>query len=290
MHYRVSHRTTYEYADPVAFCQNKAHLTPRRGPGQQVPSTAMVVVPRPSVLVHRLDFYGNTVTFFAVQEPHRLLDVHVVSDVLVLPVPIPANTPRWDTVGPLLSGDLSAAGLEASEFLHPSLHVQVGADLRDYAAPSFPKGRPLLEAVLDLNARIHRDFKYKPLATTVSTPVRDVLRMREGVCQDFAHLMIACLRSVGLPARYVSGYIRTHPRPGQPRLVGADASHAWVAAYCPGFGWIDFDPTNNKIPTDEHITVAWGRDYSDVSPMRGVLLGGSGQSLKVSVDVEPRGA
>lgn len=287
MRYRVSHRTVYEYADPVAFCQNQAHMTPREHASQRVASVRMTVSPRPAVLTNRLDFYGNTATFFAVQEPHVLLEVDVVSEVAVSAAPIPGNTPRWDTVGPLLAGDLSTAGLEASEFLHPSPHVQVGADLREYAAPSFPKGRPLLEAALDLNARIFRDFKYKPLATTVSTPVREVLRTREGVCQDFAHLMIACLRSVGLPARYVSGYIRTTPRAGQRRLVGADASHAWASVYCPGSGWIDFDPTNNKIPTDEHITVAWGRDYADVSPIRGVLLGGSGQTLKVSVDVQP---
>ena len=160
-------------------------------------------------------------------------------------------------------------------------------ELAAYASESFPRNRPLLEAVLDLTARIHHDFRFDPKATEVTTPVETFFEKRRGVCQDFSHLQIACMRSLGLPARYISGYLRTLPPKGRPRLVGADASHAWCSAWCPGFGWVDFDPTNNCIPTDGHITLAWGRDYSDVSPIRGVLLGGAKHSLKVGVDVMP---
>jgi transglutaminase-like putative cysteine protease len=165
--------------------------------------------------------------------------------------------------------------------------VPLEGDLRAYAQPSFPSGRPWLAGVLDLTQRIHRDFQYDSAATTVNTPVADVLKVRRGVCQDFAHLQIACLRSVGLPARYVSGYLLTVPPAGQPRLVGADASHAWLAAFCPEVGWIDFDPTNNQIPSTRYITLAWGRDYSDVCPIKGVLVGGGQHRMRVAVDVVP---
>jgi transglutaminase-like putative cysteine protease len=179
------------------------------------------------------------------------------------------------------------AALEAAEFLFDSPLIKSNDDFADYSRPSFPKGRPILEAVQDLSERIHKDFKFDPSATDVSTPVTQVLKDRRGVCQDFAHLQIACLRSIGLPARYVSGYLNTIPPPGQPKLAGADASHAWVSFYCDAHGWIDIDPTNNQIPNLQHITVGWGRDYSDVSPVRGVVLGSAGHALKVSVDVRP---
>ena len=195
------------------------------------------------------------------------------------------ETASWDQVRNLSRGVQIGAALEASEFLYDSPLIKMDDAFAEYAAASFPKSRPTLAAVLDLTRRIHDDFSFDQEATTVSTPVRDVLKKRRGVCQDFAHLQIACLRSLGLPARYVRGYLRTYPPPGKERLVGADVSHAWLSVYCPGAGWLDVDPTNNVFPSDRHVTVAWGRDYSDVSPIRGVVLGGGGHELKVSVDV-----
>jgi transglutaminase-like putative cysteine protease len=183
--------------------------------------------------------------------------------------------------------DRSAEGLEACQFAFDSSSIKVNAELASYAVPSFAPGRPLLEAALDLTGRIHRDFRYDPSATSLATPLEEVLALRRGVCQDFAHLQIGCLRSLGLSARYVSGYLHTVPPAGSARLVGADASHAWVSLYCPGLGWIDLDPTNDMIPQEMHIVLAWGRDYDDVSPIKGVNLGGGRQSVRVAVSVTP---
>jgi transglutaminase-like putative cysteine protease len=217
------------------------------------------------------------------------LVVHVESEVAVTSrhYPTPSDTMPWEAARKQMRGDLTPQGLEAFELVFDSPYVPRSNELSDYALPSFTPGRPFLEAVLDLNSRIHKDFKYAPSTTTISTPIAEVMKMRRGVCQDFAHLMIGCLRSMGLAARYVSGYLRTTPPPGRPRLIGADASHAWCAVYFPGIGWLDFDPTNNSTPRASHITLGWGRDYSDVSPIRGVILGGGGQSIGVSVDVAP---
>jgi len=201
--------------------------------------------------------------------------------------PIFSECPSWETVRDTVPSDHTPDGLDAYQFVFDSIRVSAKPDLADYARQSFPRERPLLEAVFDLTTRIYQDFRFDPKATEVTTPVETFFEKRRGVCQDFSHLQIACMRSLGLPARYVSGYLRTLPPPGKARLVGADASHAWSSAWCPGFGWVDFDPTNNCIPTDGHITLAWGRDYSDVSPIRGVLLGGAKHSLKVGVDVMP---
>jgi transglutaminase-like putative cysteine protease len=209
------------------------------------------------------------------------LEVHAV------PLPPFSESPAWETVRDSVPGDHSEEGLNAYQFVFDSIRVSAKPELATYARDSFPPGRPLLEAVFDLTARIHQDFRFDPKATEVTTPVETFFEKRRGVCQDFSHLQIACMRSLGLPARYVSGYLRTLPPPGRPRLVGSDASHAWCAAWCPRFGWVDFDPTNNCVPSDGHITLAWGRDYSDVSPIRGVLLGGAKHSLKVGVDVMP---
>jgi transglutaminase-like putative cysteine protease len=229
------------------------------------------------------------VTFFAVQEPHRTLTVTARSTVEVTPRegPSPDHTPAWETIRDTLRHDRSAAVLEAYQYLFDSPHITCSARLRHYAAPSFRPGQPLFGAVFDLTRRIHTDFTYDPQATSVSTPLHDVLRARRGVCQDFAQVQIGCLRTLGLAARYVSGYLVTQPPPGEPRLVGADASHAWVSVYCPGYGWIDVDPTNNVLPSERHITVALGRDYSDVSPIKGILLGGGQHTMRVAVDVVP---
>jgi transglutaminase-like putative cysteine protease len=186
-----------------------------------------------------------------------------------------------------LPADLSPAGLDAYQFVFESPRIKPGALFAVYASSSFPPGRALTDSLLDFTARIHNDFRFDSKATNVRTAPEEVLRLRRGVCQDFAHLQVACLRSIGLAARYVSGYLRTYPPPGRPRLVGADASHAWVSVYCPGAGWLDVDPTNNLIPFQSHVTLAWGRDYGDVSPVRGVILGGRDHKLEVGVDMEP---
>jgi transglutaminase-like putative cysteine protease len=287
--FRIIHKTVYSYSSMVTLCHNKAHLTPRDTPFQRCHSNRFQIHPQPSVFTQRADFFGNQTSFFTVQQNHDQLIVNVESEVAVAArsYPVPAETMPWEMVRRSLRGDLTHQGLESFELVFDSPHVTRSQELVDYATPSFGRERPLLEAVLDLNARINRDFKYAPMTTSVSTPISEVLRQRRGVCQDFAHLMIGCLRSMGLAARYVSGYLRTTPPPGRPRLVGADASHAWMAVFFPGIGWLDFDPTNNSTPGGSHITLGWGRDYSDVSPIRGVILGGGGQHIGVSVDVSP---
>ena len=225
--------------------------------------------------------------FFTVQEPHRQLIVRAEHTTEIEPYwgPDPAQTPAWEDVRDQLALARDAEALDAYQYVFDSPYVRVSADLAAYAAPSFWPRRPILEAALDLTARIHSEFRYDPKATTLSTTLAEVLAGRHGVCQDFAHLEIGCLRSLGLAARYVSGYLLTQPPEGTERLIGADASHAWLSSWCPGFGWIDVDPTNNLIPSAEHILLGWGRDYDDVSPIKGVILGGGEHQVRVSVDV-----
>ncbi len=287
MQYQVTHTTTYEYSEPVSLCQNLAHLTPRDVPGQQCLRTALSIAPQPAVLSDRLDYFGNPSTFFAVQEPHREL-VATATHLIRLaprPAPDPAASPPWEEVRDLLPADRGPATLEAYQFVFGSRYTPPGQELAAYAAHSFAPGRPLLEGVLDLTARVHRDFVYDPRATTVATPLNEVFAKRRGVCQDFAHLELACLRSLGLAARYVSGYLCTTPAPGQRRLLGADATHAWLSVWCPCQGWVDMDPTNDLVPSDKHILLAWGRDYDDVSPIKGVILGGGQHAVRVAVEV-----
>ena len=289
MIYRVQHTSTYAYTEVVSICHNELHLRPHNSVLQTCSAYELAVRPRPAVSTHHTDYFGNHVTFLALQEPHRSLTVMARSTVAVHPrdLPSPAETPAWDMVRDCLRQERTPAELDAYQYVFDSPYIASGAALRRYAIASFPAGRPLLAAVLDLARRIHTDFTYDPKATSVSTPLDEVLHNRRGVCQDFAQVQIGCLRTLGLAARYVSGYLVTQPPPGQPHLVGADASHAWVSVYCPGFGWIDVDPTNNVLPSDRHITVALGRDYSDVSPIKGVFLGGGQHTVKVAVDVVP---
>lgn len=289
--YRITHVTTYDYSDPVALCQNVAHLVPRSGAGQTVRDTALSVSPTPAVMDQRVDYFGNAVHYFAIQEPHRRLVVRATHEVTVSPPtpPAAAFTPPWETVRDRLHADRSASWLDACQFSYDSLYVRTDAKYAAYAESSFPPGRPILAAVLDLTRRIHAEFVYDPRATTVATPVSEVFTTRRGVCQDFAHFQLACLRSLGLAARYVSGYLATVPAPGKPRLVGADASHAWVSVFCGDADWVDLDPTNDVIPSDRHVLIAWGRDYEDVSPLKGVILGGGKHAVRVSVDVSPQG-
>ncbi len=289
MLYRVTHANTYTYTEPVSLGHNLFHLTARDTPRQTCLHSQVLIQPVPAVSATRTDFFGNTATFFTLQEPHTRLAVTAVNltRLRLDPAPDPALTPPWEEVFGQLARPVAADDLDACQFLFGSPYIKENPDLADYARPSFAPGRPILDAVLDLTGRIHTDFRYDKNATTTATPLEDVFHNRHGVCQDFAHVQIACLRSLGLAARYVSGYLLTTPPPGQPRLVGADASHAWVSVYCPGFGWIDVDPTNNLIPLDKHIVLAWGRDYGDVSPIKGVILGGGKQVVTVAVDVIP---
>jgi transglutaminase-like putative cysteine protease len=287
--YRVRHVTTYAYEDPVSVSHHLLRLTPRNLPGQVCRETQISILPEPSVTTTGSDYFGNIQTFFTLQEPHDSLIVEAASELEVHAAEPPdlSASPPWETVVESLVTDHSEGGLDAYQFVFDSQRLAASRELADYARSAFPTGRPLLQAVLELMRKIHRDFRFDAKATEVSTPVQEFFQKRRGVCQDFAHLQIACLRSLSLPARYVSGYLRTLPPPGQPRLVGADASHAWCSAWSPGAGWVDFDPTNNCVPTDGHITVAWGRDYSDVSPIHGVLLGGAKHTLDAGVDVLP---
>lgn len=289
MRYHVRHTTTYTYTETVSVAHNELHLRPRDLWHQTCGAFELEMEPQPTVLSQGSDYFGNHTTFVILQEPHRDLTVTGRSTVEVTPAVYPdfATTPTWDHVREWLRGDRQAATLEAYQFVFDSPLTRGWSALRRYAASSFPAGRPLLAAVWELTGRIHTDFAYDATATSVSTPLREVWRTHRGVCQDFAHLQIACLRALGLAARYVSGYLVTQPPPGQPHLIGADASHAWLAVYCPGHGWIDMDPTNNLLPAEEHITVAFGRDYSDVPPIKGVFLGGGDHTMTVAVDVAP---
>lgn len=287
MIYRINHTTTYSYSDPVSLCQNLCRLTPRPGAQQRCLQSHLLVIPQPAVLTSDTDYFGNPTTFFSVQEPHQQLTVTATHVAQITPYPPPdsAGTLPWEEIRDCLASDRGPLVLEAYQFVFDSPLIPTHAELADYAAISFTTGRPMFEAALDLTRRIHTDFRYDPRATTVTTPLRTVFANRRGVCQDFAHLEIACLRSIGLAARYVSGYLCTTPPPGQPHLIGADASHAWLSIYCPRSGWIDLDPTNNQVPSDKHILLAWGRDYDDVSPIKGVILGGGHHTVHVAVDV-----
>lgn len=287
MDYSVTHRTTYRYGTDVAVSHHLGRLHPRELPWQQVGDFALQVEPAPTALDERIDFYGNPTSYFSIGSPHEKLIVTARSRVRVAAplLPIATQTPPWEMVRQRCASDVLMPDSAVGEFRFNSPHITRRPAFADYAAPSFPRECPLLQGVCDLTARIYRDFKFDARATTTATPIDEVLVHRRGVCQDFAHLAIACLRSLGLPARYVSGYLETQPPPGRPRLVGADASHAWFSVWCPAHGWIDADPTNNILPGDRHITIAWGRDFSDVSPLRGVVVGGRDHSLGVSVDV-----
>ncbi|MDQ2642824.1 MAG: transglutaminase family protein [Myxococcota bacterium] len=287
MRYLVRHTTSYEYSEPVSICHNEARLVPRQTPHQRPVVSRLVVEPSTPTLTSDTDYFGNVVHFFTLEEAHVRLSVSAISEVDLVPFEPPPlmSSPAWDGVRDRIRRDRSPEGLCALELTLESPHVRRADPLIEYAAPSFPPGRPLLDAVLELTRRIHADFAYEPGSTTIATPIDRVLESRRGVCQDFAHLQIGMLRSLGIPARYVSGYVHNTPPPGRPRLVGADASHAWLSAWCPGFGFVDFDPTNGSIPSDEHVTLAWGRDFSDTSPLRGVILGGGQHLVRVGVEV-----
>jgi transglutaminase-like putative cysteine protease len=288
MQYRVIHITEYRYGLPVTVSHSALHMLPRKVPTQNWTSFDLSITPTPDVLVRREDYFGNPAAYISVQQPHTQMTIKSQGVVQVqMRMPMLQNMSRpWEQVRDKLILDLSPDGLDAYQYTFDSQLAPGLELLKDYTLKSFTPGRPILDAANDLTMRINRDFKFDPTSTDIFTTVQKVFEQRSGVCQDFAHLMTACLRSLDLPARYVSGYLRTLPAPGKPRLIGADASHAWVAVYCPDNGWVDFDPTNAQVVNDQHITLAWGRDFADVSPVKGVVLGGGRHQISVSVDVE----
>lgn len=288
MTYRIVHKTIYKYKSPVSFGDHVACLTPRNLPHHRCLKNEIQITPG-AVCRKRADYFGNQICFFTVEEPHHQLVVEAYSEVKIddhAKPDLDASAP-WEEVARSLPQARTLAALDAYQFVFESPRIRPSKEFASYASQSFRAGRPFGQALLDLTARIHNEFRFDAKATSVRTPAEEVLRTRRGVCQDFAHLQIACLRSLRLPARYVSGYLRTYPPPGRERLVGADVSHAWVSAYSAETGWVDLDPTNNVIPSYNHVILGWGRDYGDVSPLRGLILGGREHTLKVSVDVEP---
>jgi transglutaminase-like putative cysteine protease len=285
MKYRVSHISNYAYGSPVDLAAHMLHLRPRPLPWQKVISDRILTEPSGARRRDAEDHFGNMVTWLFLDRPHADFIVTAESVVEVSYPKPPDDTPAWETVAEIAHG--GAAGSDA-EYRFDSPMAPAVAEASSYARESFKIGRPILDALCDLNNRIYKEFRFRAGVTTISTPVSQVMKRREGVCQDFSHLMVSALRGLGLPARYNSGYIRTRPPPGQKRRQGADQSHAWVGAWLgPEHGWVDLDPTNGIVVKDEHVLLGWGRDYGDVSPVQGVILGGGAHHLKVAVDLEP---
>jgi transglutaminase-like putative cysteine protease len=290
--YWVEHETRDLHSRRASTSRHVACLKPRPSPRQTLQEHDLTVEPTPDEMSERIDYFGNTLHHFAIMAPYvemRVLSRSVV-DVRARGQEIdPDAGPSWEEVEQQEHFKRGRPVHTDAQYRHASPFINFDESLASYARPSFVPGRPFVAAAVDLMHRIHGEFRFDPGATTIKTPVTRVLAERHGVCQDFAHLMIGCVRSLGLPARYVSGYLLTDPPPGQARLVGADASHAWLSVRDPQLGWIDLDPTNDVLPDRRHVTVAWGRDYGDVSPLRGVVLGGQHQTLHVGVSVIPMG-
>lgn len=288
--YTIDHETRYRYDAPVSQSWQIARLTPRSLPWQKPLSHALQIDPPADERHDEPDVFGNTATHFALHGAHRVLRVRMQArlDVDERPAPVPDGTP-WEAVRDAVRGPGTRGGdaLLAAQMSEPTRLVPLSDTVLAYARESFVPGRPWLDALDDLTMRIHADFEFDPGATTVATSIDEVLRGRRGVCQDFAHLMLGGLRALGLPARYVSGYLLTDPPPGQPRLAGVDASHAWVAAYAPAHGWVEWDPTNRQRADARYITLAWGGDFADVAPLSGVIIGGGSQTMDVQVTVAP---
>ena len=287
MNYKVTHTTKYIYQTPASLCHNIACQSPRAFPFQKVTSFSYTIDPEPHFLVERNDFFENDLICFSIQKTHNELQVKTISEI-ALSQPDwfnqdPSQSLSWETVRENLQSTKTANHIR--QFYLESTHVTFVPGIKEYALESFTPGRPILEAMQELNSRIHRDFTFMPGFTEISTPMEEVFKYKKGVCQDFAHFGLCCLRSIGLSARYMSGYIETIPPPGKEKLVGADASHAWLALYVPQTGWVEFDSTNNLIVSDQHIRVAIGRDFADVAPLKGIVYSGGGQEMVVKVDV-----
>jgi transglutaminase-like putative cysteine protease len=288
MKYRVTHTTSYDYSNQVSLCHNLARVLVRDTARQRCLKSEVRIDPQPAGIRQWTDLFGNRQVNFSIEMPHKRLVVTALSEVEIeieaaLDMLFPMS---WEKAVEFLQNEQDPETLEARLYLLHTDFTEHSKEVAAYAHPSFTPGRPLIEAVEDLMHRINKDFTYHPGFTTIATPLHDVIHHKRGVCQDFAHLAIACLRSQGLAARYVSGYIETIPPEGKEKILGADASHAWFSIYVPQRGWMDFDPTNAQIPLEQHITTAWGRDYADVAPLKGIVYGGGRHSLKVAVDVE----
>lgn len=291
MIFDVSHKTHYHYTWPVVQSQHLIHMSPRKVGRQTVRHHSLIVEPAPVMRYDRVDAFGNPVVILDIEVTHKelvLLARSSIETAAPAGLDLTASLP-WDALDERLARPGQGLDLDVIQYRCASRLTTPSLDIADYAAQSFKPGRPVLEATEELNQRIYDDFTFDATATDISTPVLQVFKQRRGVCQDFAHLAIACLRALRIPVRYVSGYILTRPPPGQPRLQGADASHAWISVWSPEAGWVDFDPTNGLVVADEHITIAHGRDYDDVSPISGVLLGGGEHTVDVGVDVVPVG-
>jgi transglutaminase-like putative cysteine protease len=289
MIFEVSHKTVYHYTAPVAQAHHLVHLAPRPHERQRIIRHSLMVDPAPASRSDFIDYFGNPASTVAIESSHSELLIHSRSVIEVTApgkIDLAASEP-WNKVAASLAPTRKPYDIEVVQYLMPSHHTGVSEELIAFASPSFPPDRPILECAFELMNRIFTEFAYDDSATDVATTINEVIAIRRGVCQDFAHLLIGAMRAFCLPARYVSGYLLTHPPEGKPKLVGADASHAWVSVWAPGAGWVDFDPTNNIIPKDEHITIAYGRDFQDVSPVTGVLLGGGAHQVEVAVDVMP---
>ncbi len=286
--YEITHRTEYKYSDPVSLCRNLVRLRPRSDGNVRVAVSELSASPPPSWREAYVDYFGNPVDVFTIDHPHRKLRVSVHSTVTVAPPVVPAIDPFWNNLLQTIRTSTMPIDVAAREFSYPSPRLPADADLSAYAKFCFDANPGLLAAVDALTRRINREFAYDTTATDVSTSPAAAFKLKAGVCQDFAHVQIAALRGLGVPARYVSGYLRTIPPEGQKRLIGADESHAWISVYAGSqIGWVDFDPTNACRCGTDHIPIAWGRDYDDVSPMRGIVTGGGEATLSVSVDVRP---
>lgn len=283
MRYQAVHLTTYSYEAPVAQCLSEARLLPRTFPGQRVLETNLEIDPAPAVIERRVDYYGNDVAAFSIFRSHDRFSVKATS-VVEVERTHPDQLPQlaWEEARAHLTLNPDSSSLAACEFVFDSPFVAASPQLAAYGAASFAPGVPLVDAVTGLSRRIHAEFSYKPKSTSIDMPLREVLQRRRGVCQDFAHIMIGVIRSYRLAARYVSGYLRSGKD-----FLGSEASHAWVSVFIPGYGWLDLDPTNNVAPTDGHVTLGWGRDYGDVTPVKGISLGGGGQTVEVDVRVLP---
>jgi transglutaminase-like putative cysteine protease len=289
MEFAVRHRTLYRYLQDVSYSRHVLHMKPRATPTQTLSNYLLSITPAPAGCIDRLDSFGNAAAWLSVDEPHAALEIIAEGRVRVAPAPqrTPGESMPWEEVRAALETPKSEDALDAVQYIFDSGLTAYRADFPGFARASFDPGRPVLEGAIDLMGRIHAEFRYDTTVTDAATPVDRAFEIRAGVCQDLAHVGIAALRSLGLAARYVSGYLMTRPPPGQPRLLGADASHAWFAVWAPPFGWVDLDPTNNLMPGEEHITLAWGRDYRDVAPIHGVVTGGADHAIEVGVDVVP---
>ena len=292
VHYQIFHDTHYKYDSPVSLAQQLAHLWPRPSQWQRCTEQQLLISPIPTIRRDEFDVFGNPLTRLAFERPHDELQVNARLQIEVLERPQLdfQQSAAWESTRNAMmysTRPMSADILEACRYRFESPYVHLKQSFIEFSADCFVPGQPLMRCVQALMEKIFTEFTFDGEATQVATPLVEVLETRRGVCQDFAHLMLACLRSRGLSARYISGYLLTQPPPGQPRLIGADASHAWVSVFCPVLGWVDFDPTNNVQPALEHISLAWGRDFSDVSPLRGVILGGGSHDPEVRVTVMP---